>query len=79
MKEYLKRFKNVGTVISMVSLVGLLLIQFGVTVDMEWLDTTIKLVCAIGVVAGVMNNPETPGVDIPVKAINPTKTTDFRK
>lgn len=78
MKEYLKRFKNVGTVISMVSLVGLLLIQFGVTVDMVWLDTTIKLICSIGVVAGVMNNPETKGLDIP-KTINPTKVTDFRK
>lgn len=78
MKEYLKRFKNVGTVISMVSLVGLLLIQLGVTVDMEWLDTTIKLICSIGVVAGVMNNPETKGLDIP-KTINSTKVTDFRK
>lgn len=65
MMEYLKRFKNVGTVISVTSLMGLLLVQFGVKVDIEWLDTTIKIVCALGVALGIMNNPETKGLDLP--------------
>lgn len=67
MKEFLQRFKNPGTVISLVGLVGLLLIQFGVDIDMEWLDTTTKLACSICIVLGVMNNPETPGIDMPKK------------
>lgn len=66
MNEYFKRFKNVGTVISITSLVGLLLVQFGVKVDTEWLNTTIKIVCALGVVLGIMNNPDTKGLDLPV-------------
>lgn len=66
MMEYLKRFKNVGTVISVTSLMGLLLIQFGIKVDTEWLDTTIKIICALGIALGIMNNPETKGLDLPV-------------
>lgn len=85
MTSYLERFKNPGTIISVVSLVGLLLIQFGVKIDLEWLDVTIKLVCSLGVALGILNNPTTPGVDIPKsqtvpKEINPGgETTDFRK
>lgn len=67
MQKYFERFKNVGTVISTVSLIGLLLIQFGIKVDLEWLDTTIKIACSLGVVLGIMNNPETPGFDLPTK------------
>lgn len=66
MKEYLSRFKNVGTVISITSLVGLLLVQFGVKVDTEWLNATIKIVCALGIALGIMNNPDTKGLDLPV-------------
>ena len=66
MKEYLQRFKNPGTIISIASIVGLLLAQFGVNVDQVWLDNTIKLVCSLCLVLGVMNNPTTGGVDLPV-------------
>lgn len=65
MKEYFERFKNPGTVISVVSLMALIAIQFGASIDLEWLDTTVKLVCSLGIVMGVMNNPTTPGVDLP--------------
>lgn len=64
-KKYLERFKNVGTVISVASLVGLLLLQFGVKIDLVWLDTTVKIICGLGIALGVMNNPTTPGLDIP--------------
>lgn len=63
--KYLERFKNTGTVIALSGLIGLLLIQLGVEVNLEWLDTTIKLICSICVVLGVMNNPTTKGVDNP--------------
>lgn len=63
--EYLKRFKNTGTIMSLVGLVGLLLLQFGVNIDIDWLNTTANLVCSILVVLGVCNNPTTKGIDIP--------------
>lgn len=69
MKEYLKRFQNVGTIISIVSLVGLLLVQFGYKIDLEWLDVTIKLICSLGVALGLLNNPTTPGLDLPGKEV----------
>jgi uncharacterized membrane protein len=65
MLEYLKRFQNVGTVIGLVGLVGSLLLQFGVKVDMPWLQQTAQIICAILVVLGVMNNPQTTGLDLP--------------
>ena len=67
MKEYLKRFTNTGTIMSIISIIGLILMQFGVDVDMAWLENTIKLVCSLGVVLGILNNPTTPGIDVPKK------------
>ena len=61
------RFKNPGTVIALVGMIGLLVKQFGIEVDLEWLDTTINLVCSILVVIGLMNNPNTKGIDHPLK------------
>ena len=66
MKNYLKRFSNPGTVLALISVVGLLLIQFGVMVDLVWLENTAKLVCSLGIILGAMNNPTTPGLDLPV-------------
>ena len=61
------RFKNPGTVMALVGMIGLLVKQFGVEVDLQWLDTTINLVCSILVIIGVMNNPQTKGIDNPLK------------
>lgn len=77
MKEYLQRFKNPGTIISIASIVGLLLAQFGVTVDQAWLDTTIKLVCSLCLVLGIMNNPTTGGVDLPISTKTSTKAQEI--
>lgn len=57
--------KNTGTIISLFGLGGLLLNQFGLGIDLVWLDTTIKLVCSILVLLGICNNPSTKGVDNP--------------
>ena len=73
MKEYLNRFKNPGTIISVISVMGLLLTQFGFDVDLVWLDETVKLICSLGIVLGAMNNPTTNGVDLPLSKI---KTPD---
>lgn len=67
MKEYLKRLNNRGTILALVSLIALLLIQFGIDVDTEWLNDTINLTCSILVLLGVLNDPTSPGVDLPTK------------
>lgn len=66
MKAYLQRFKNSGTIIALASAIGLLLVQFGVSIDLEWLDYTVKILCSVGVLLGVLNNPTTPGTDLPI-------------
>lgn len=67
MKKYLERLKNAGTIVSIVSMIGLLLVQFGVNIDLKWLSDTINMVCSIGVLIGILNNPTTTGVDLPKK------------
>lgn len=61
------RFKNVGTVMALVGMIGLLANQFGLNINIEWLDTTADIVCTILVLLGVMNNPNTKGLDNPLK------------
>lgn len=72
--EYIKRFKNTGTIISIVGLIGLLLIQFGVTVDLDWLNNTINIICSLLVILGVCNNPHTNGLDLPTTSIKEDDT-----
>lgn len=69
MLEYIKRFKNTGTIISLTGLIGLLLIQFGIPVDIDCLNKTINIVCSILVVLGICNNPNTTGLDLPTPSI----------
>lgn len=73
MLNYLEKFKNTGTILSLVGLIGLLLIQFGVAVDMEWLKNTANIVCSILVILGICNNPHTDGLDLPVIRSNDNK------
>lgn len=73
MLNYLEKFKNTGTILSLVGLIGLLLIQFGVAVDMEWLKNTSNIVCSILVILGICNNPHTEGLDLPLST---TKAND---
>lgn len=61
------RFKNPGTILALVGMLGLLANQFGLDIDLEWLDTTADLVCGILILVGVMNNPTTKGIDNPLK------------
>lgn len=65
MKDYLKRFQNTGTIIALVAAIGLVLQQFGVKVDMEWLNNTVTAICAVLVILGIANNPTTGGIDMP--------------
>ena len=63
--KYFERFKNVGVLLSIASLVGLILIQFGLEIDLKWLDETVRLILSLGVVLGILNNSTTPGLDLP--------------
>ncbi|MGL5086716.1 MAG: hypothetical protein ACRC68_13510 [Clostridium sp.] len=65
MKQYLLRFKNVGTIMALVGLCGMLANQLGYSVDTKWLSDTANIACGILIVLGVCNNPETPGLDLP--------------
>lgn len=61
----LKRLKNPGTLITLVSLIMLILTTNGIGVDSERIMTTVKAICSICVILGILNNPETPGLDLP--------------
>ena len=65
LKNYLKRFQNVGTILAIVGAIGLILQQFGFKIDMEWLNNTATAICSLLVLLGVANNPENSGVDLP--------------
>lgn len=67
MKVFIEKLKNPTTVLSIAMLVAAIFIQFGIDVDMVWLKDTLTLICALGVVVGIMNNPTTKGADNPFK------------
>lgn len=67
MKDLINRLRNPGTLIGLVGMIGLLLTQFGIEIDLEWLDTTVKIVCGIMTVLGLTNDPTTKGVYNPIK------------
>ncbi len=61
----LNRLKNPGTIVTLVSLVVLILTTNGFEVDSEKIMVTVKALCSIGVILGMLNNPDTPGLDLP--------------
>ncbi len=65
MKEWLQRFRNTGTLIALVGAIGIVLQQFGIKVDMTWLNNTITAICTVLVILGIANDPNTNGLDIP--------------
>lgn len=65
MREWLKRFQNVPTILALVGAIGLVLQQFGVQVDQVWLNNTATAICSVLVILGIANHPDTPGMDGP--------------
>lgn len=61
----LKRLKNPGTIITVVSAVLLIISNCGLEVDNEAIMTSVKAACTIGIALGVLNDPSTPGLDLP--------------
>lgn len=66
MKEWLKRFRNPGVLVSLVGAIGIVLQQFGVEIDQVWLNNTITAICTVLVILGIANDPNTNGLDTPV-------------
>ncbi|MBW6409996.1 hypothetical protein [Clostridium weizhouense] len=64
-KELIGRIKNSGTIITLVSLIILILTTNGILVDSERVINTVQAICSIGVILGILNNPETDGLDLP--------------
>lgn len=65
-KNYMKRFQNVGTILAIVGVIGLILQYLGYKVDMEWLNNVATAVCSLLVLLGIANNPENSGIDLPM-------------
>lgn len=71
--SFKSRITNVGTIISLASIVAILLVNVGVidAVQSETIKTVVYLVCGAGVLLGILNNPKgsgiyLPGVDYPL-------------
>ena len=65
MKNYLFRLKNPATIIGISGYVLTILTSLGVVIDNEAIMTIVQSICAICVILGIMNNPETSGIDFP--------------
>lgn len=61
------RLTNVGTIISLASIIVILLVNIGVidATQSESIKTVVYLVCGAGVVLGVLNNPKGSGIYLP--------------
>lgn len=67
------RLTNVGTIISLASIGAILLVNVGIieAAQSETIKTIAYLVCGVGVLLGILNNPKgsgiyLPGVDYPL-------------
>lgn len=65
--SFKSRITNVGTIISLASIVVILLVNVGVidAVQSENIKTVVYLVCGAGVLLGILNNPKGSGIYLP--------------
>ena len=61
----IERLKNPGTIITITSAVLLICSNIGFDIDNQNIMSNIKAICTIGIMIGVLNNPTTPGIDLP--------------
>lgn len=72
MKKYFKRLKNPATIIGISGYILTILSTLGIPIDNDTVMTIIQSICAICVLLGLLNNPETSGIDLPRKASSKT-------
>ncbi|MFQ6806479.1 MAG: hypothetical protein ACLRT5_17975 [Lachnospiraceae bacterium] len=68
MKKYLKRLSNPATIIGITGYLLTIISTLGIPVDNDAVMTIIQSICAICVLLGILNNPETSGIDLPSKS-----------
>lgn len=64
-KDLLRRLKHPQTILAIVGAAGLLCKQFGVDVDVDWLNNVAEVICYVLIILGVLNNPKNSGNYIP--------------
>lgn len=62
-KDLSNRLKNPGTVMAITSLIILILTTNGIEIDDQRIMITVKSICGILTIIGIMNNAGTPGID----------------
>ena len=65
--RYLKKINNVGSIVAIASLIIVILTANHINVDGNRIMDTVKSVCSILVILGILNNPATTGLDLPGK------------
>ena len=67
MGSFKSRITNVGTIISLASIVVILLVNVGVidAAQSDTIKTVVYLVCGAGVLLGILNNPKGSGIYLP--------------
>lgn len=68
MKKYFTRLKNPATIIGIAGYTLTILSTLGFDLDNDAVLTVINSLCAICVLLGLLNNPETTGIDLPNKS-----------
>lgn len=72
MKKYFERLKNPATIIGITGYILTILSTLGISIDNDTVMTIIQSICAICVLLGLLNNPETSGIDLPKITNNKT-------
>ena len=66
-KSYFKNINNMGSIVAIASLIIVILTANHINIDSDRIMTTVKAVCSILVILGILNNPATTGLDLPGK------------
>lgn len=65
MKKYFKRLKNPATIIGISGYILTIFSTLGFSINNDAIMTIIQSICAICVLLGILNNPDTSGIDLP--------------
>lgn len=65
MKRYINRLKKPATIVGVCGYLVTIATSLGISVDSDIIMTIVKSICAICVLLGILNNPETDGMDLP--------------
>ena len=68
MKKYLERLENPATIIGITGYALTILSTLGFNIDNDAVLAVVNSLCAICVLLGLLNNPETSGIDLPNKS-----------